>query len=156
MAMKSVSERAEWLPLSVPERGGHRPACKNAWRRSSFSHHHHAFVPKKVGRKRKVAEGNSVFVRGKRHTLVHASELKKWKTPQGICSCCYARAPPPPASSKSRRKRFMKDGTRIPQPSFACNVCEVRLCVDCHYNEYPPHLNDCSKPRSIIYSSVSL
>lgn len=106
------------------------------------------FMPKKPGRKRKSPEGNCVFVKGARHCLVHASTLNKWKFAQGFCSCCYARAPP---VKRPSRKRFMKDGTRIPQPSFACDVCEVRLCNDCFFNEYPPHINKGPKPRSIIY-----
>jgi hypothetical protein len=113
------------------------------------------FMPKKPGRKRKPADGNCVFVKGKAHALVHASTLRKWKNPQGFCVCCYARAPPV-TNSRSRCKKFMADGTRIPSPSFACDVCEVRLCDDCHYNEYPPHTNSGAKPRSIIYTSSSL
>ena len=72
-----------------------------------------------------------------------------------MCSCCYARAPPPKADDKysTRRREFMADGTRIPRTSFACYVCEVRLCADCHHNIYPPHINNGPKPHSIVYTS---
>ena len=95
------------------------------------------FMPKKSGRKRKSPDGNCVFVKGSRHCLVHCSTLNKWKTVQGFCVCCYSRAPPV-KNSRYRSKKFMSDGTRIPSSNFACDVCEVRLCDDCFYNEYPP------------------
>ena len=114
------------------------------------------FVPRKVGRKRKVSDGSTVFVGQKRHTLVNALTLNIWKGVQGRCSCCYARAPPAPSNAKSRRKRYMGDGKPIPRTNFVCDVCEVRLCEYCHFNEYPPHINKGSKPRSIIYNTASL
>ena len=107
------------------------------------------FAPRSVGRKRKAPVGDTVFVNGKQHTLVHSSTLKKWKTPSSFCVCCYSRAPPP---STKGRKKFMSDGSRIPQTSFACNMCYKRLCKHCHHHVYPPHLKgDHGVPRDIVY-----
>ena len=64
------------------------------------------FVPRKVGRKRKAAEGMSVFVDSVKHTLVHASTLGIWAQKQGRCVCCYARAPPLPPNSSLRYKKI--------------------------------------------------
>ena len=109
------------------------------------------FAPRSVGRKHKALVDDTVFVNGKKHTLVHSFTLGKWKTTSSYCVCCYAIAPPSPSKG---RKKFMSDGSHIPQTSFACNVCYNRLCKACHYYVYPPHLKgDRGVPHGIVYTN---
>lgn len=109
------------------------------------------FVPTSRGRKRKSPTDDSVFVKGVSHTLVHSSSLKKWKQTSDYCACCYALAPPP--SSGRGRKKFMSDGSLIHKTSFACNICEKRLCKDCHRNVWPPHMTwGVGTPHGIVFT----
>ena len=108
------------------------------------------FQPKKVGRKPRMPDGDTVYVGGKAHTLVRGVSLGLWSSSQGECACCYARAPP---VRGARKKVFMSDGSRIPKPRSAYNVCERWLCQDCHYNVWPLHLGG-SKPLGMIYAQL--
>ena len=110
------------------------------------------FVPRAVGRKSKSPVGDTVFANGKTHTLVHSFTLGKWKSTSSFCVSCYAVAPPP--ASGRGMKKWMSDGSRIPQTSFACNICEKRLCKYCHHYVWGPHLTGGSVvPHGIVYST---
>ena len=106
------------------------------------------FVPQKVGCKKQPSSKYCVVVGNSKHSLVHASTLGIWKLAQGRCVSCYALAPP-----EKGGKTFMQDGSRITSTNFACDVCEVHLCNNCHHNVYPPHVRNGTKPRSIIYTN---
>ena len=78
------------------------------------------FARRATGHKHK----SSVFVNGKDHTLVHSCTLNKWRKNNfsSACVCCYERVPPP--QSDRSKKRFMSDGSCIPQTCFTCDTCE--------------------------------
>ena len=109
------------------------------------------FQPKSRGRKRKGSDGFTIYVGGRKHTLVHSSTLGLWKSSKGRCACCFAMAPP----VKGHRE-YMADGSYITSTNFACNVCKKRLCPECHHNTWTPHFENTSLPREIVFSSRSL
>ena len=51
---------------------------------------------------------------------------------KGRCVSCYALAPP---AHGGGRKKTMRDGSKIPQSTRACDVCRVLLCKRCFYDE---------------------
>ena len=74
------------------------------------------------------------------HRRVHTAYLRtgpqtrrgRYVPLKGRCVSCYALAPP--STHGSRRKIYMQDGSRIPQTTYACDVCRVLLCKQCFYD----------------------
>ena len=98
------------------------------------------FVPKRRGPKskgKKTSEGMKVG--GVIHRRVPTAALQSGPQSRrgrpvslrGRCVCCYANAPQPMDGS---RKKLTRDGSCIPQTSFACDVCRVLLCKSCFWN----------------------